>query len=176
MIYVGLSSALACRVFHMVLLCETDDDGGMGVVTLGMDAGVAGAMTLASAQFARRLGDEEDGYEDDDGDAPGSQCARGGVSVSVSVLVCTRIANDFRFPCWRVRLGGPPCPFPPTSTFQSLNIAYQPPVTPSPSALPRSVALLQLCLHASKICLACRIPAPSLFLQMHIQIAWHEIL
>ncbi|KZP32740.1 hypothetical protein FIBSPDRAFT_943741 [Athelia psychrophila] len=30
MIYVGLFSALACRVFRMVLLCETDDDGGMG--------------------------------------------------------------------------------------------------------------------------------------------------
>ncbi|KZP14234.1 hypothetical protein FIBSPDRAFT_1048888 [Athelia psychrophila] len=65
MIYVGLSSALACRVFRMVLLCEPDDDG-MGVVTLAL-GGAAGGMTLASVQFARRsYEDGEDGYEEDD--------------------------------------------------------------------------------------------------------------
>ncbi|KZP20604.1 hypothetical protein FIBSPDRAFT_861348 [Athelia psychrophila] len=71
MIYVGLSSALACRVFRMVLLCEPDDDG-MGVVTLAL-GGAEGGMTLASVQFARRSygddGDGEDGYEEaDDGE------------------------------------------------------------------------------------------------------------
>ncbi|KZP32747.1 hypothetical protein FIBSPDRAFT_882101 [Athelia psychrophila] len=59
-------SALACRVFRMVLLCEPDDDG-MGVVTLALGAGAAAGMTLASVHFARRsLEDDEDGYEEED--------------------------------------------------------------------------------------------------------------
>lgn len=62
MIYVALASALACKVFRMVLLCETVvDDGGVGggeMGTLGM--GGAG-MTLGTVQFARRSSvNEED--------------------------------------------------------------------------------------------------------------------
>ncbi|KZP32754.1 hypothetical protein FIBSPDRAFT_848007 [Athelia psychrophila] len=65
-IYVGLSSALTCRVFRIVLLCKPDDDR-MGVVTLSLGAGAAGGMTLASVHFARRsLEDNEDGYEEED--------------------------------------------------------------------------------------------------------------
>ncbi|KZP14214.1 hypothetical protein FIBSPDRAFT_868445 [Athelia psychrophila] len=66
MIHVGLSSALACRVFRMMLLCEPDDDG-IAVVTLALGAGAAAGMMLASVHFARRsLEDDEDGYEEED--------------------------------------------------------------------------------------------------------------
>lgn len=45
MVYVALTSAVAWRVLHMVLLCETEGDGiGMG----------AGGTTMGIAIFARR--------------------------------------------------------------------------------------------------------------------------
>ncbi|KZP20605.1 hypothetical protein FIBSPDRAFT_532225 [Athelia psychrophila] len=39
-----------------------------------------------------------------------------------------------------------------------------------------SQSLLQLCLPASKVCLASRLPAPLLFFPAQIQTVWHEIL
>lgn len=55
MVYFGLSSALACHVFCVVILCETEGDDEVGVVGMGTmgTMGCAG-MTLGTVQFARR--------------------------------------------------------------------------------------------------------------------------